>query len=123
MKDIEPNICRQRVTIEARYSPNTQITEEKIKDFLIEFAKELEMSLLIKPLIFSPNKINHPIHHGIAGFVAWATSGCSVYTWDKFNFLTVETYTCKPFDKKKAVEFVKRFFDCTEIEFSEVKHD
>jgi len=123
MKNIEPKICRQRATIEARYSKSTEITEEKIKEFLIKFAEELEMSPLTEPFIFSPNKLNHPIHHGIAGFMAWATSGCSIYTWDNYKFLTVETYTCKPFLISKAVQFIKRFFDCTEIEFSEVEHE
>ena len=123
MKNIEPNICRQRVTIEARYSEGIEITEERVREFLLRFAEVLEMQALTEPFIFSPNKVNHQIHHGIAGFMAWTTSGCSIYTWDKFRFLTVETYTCKPFAISKAVQFVKKFFACQEIEFSEVKHE
>lgn len=77
------------------------------------------MTPLTKPFIFSPNKRNHLLHHGIAGFMGWAESGCSIYTWDKFNFLTVEIYTCKKFDVKKAVDFVKTFFKCNKITFEE----
>lgn len=123
MKNIEPRICRQRIVIEARYSKNVRISEKKIAKFLVKFAKELEMTRITEPFLFSPNKLNHPIHHGIAGFTAWATSGCAVYTWDNYHFLTVETYTCKPFLIEKAVEFVKKFFKCTEIEFFEVKYE
>ena len=40
MKDLEPKIYRQRLTIEAKYE--IIITEEIIKDFLIKFAKEIK---------------------------------------------------------------------------------
>jgi len=115
MKNLEPKIYRQRLTIEAKY--NRIISEKVIKDFLIDFAKAIRMTPLTKPLIFSPNKIQHPLHHGIAGFMAWAESGCSIYTWDKFNFLTVEIYTCKKFENSKAVNFIKKYFHCKDIVF------
>lgn len=115
MKDLEPKIYRQRLTIEAKYE--CIITKKIIKSFLDDFAKEIEMTPLTKPLIFSPNKRQHPVHHGIAGFIGWAESGCSIYTWDKFNFLTIEVYTCKKFDNFKAVNFVKRYFNCKDIVF------
>ena len=65
MKNLEPKIYRQRLTIEAKY--NLVITEEIIKKFLVNFAKEIEMTPLTNPIVFSPNKRQHPIHHGIAG--------------------------------------------------------
>lgn len=123
MKNIEPRIKRQRATIEARYSENTVIDEESIKVFLRKLAEVLEMKLIAEPFIFSPNKLNHPIHHGIAGFAPWATSGCSVYTWDNHRFLTVEIYTCKEFPIEKAVVFTKKFFECVEVEYGEMHHE
>lgn len=117
MKNLEPKIYRQRLTIEAKYGGI--ISEEILKRFLVDFAREIEMTPLTKPMTFSPNKIQHPIHHGIAGFMAWAESGCSIYTWDKFNFLTIEIYTCKKFDNSKAANFVKKYFNCKELVFKE----
>ncbi|MBR9701989.1 hypothetical protein GOV13_03635 [Candidatus Pacearchaeota archaeon] len=119
MKNIEPRIFRQRVTIEAKYQ--IKVSEVIIRKFLRELTAFLGMRPLTKPFIFSPNKTKHPIHHGIAGFVGWAESGGSIYTWDKFNFLTVEIYTCKKFNAKKAADFVSEFFSCKEIVFSEGK--
>ena len=78
MKNLEPRIFRQRLIIEGRYS--IEITEDIIKNYLEELGKILKMKLLIKPIIFSPNDTEHPIHHGIAGFVGWAESGGSIYT-------------------------------------------
>ena len=120
MKDLEPQIYRQRLTIEGKYQGD--ITEEMIKSFLVDFAAYIEMTPLTEPFIFTPNNTGHAIHHGVAGFMAWAESGCSVYTWDKFNFLSVEIYTCKKFDIQNAVDYVKEYFNCTEIESQELTY-
>ena len=120
MEDLESEIYRQRLTIEAKY--NIQISEKIIQSFLIDFAKFIKMTPLTKPFIFTPNKLKHPVHHGIAGFMGWAESGCSIYTWDKFNFLTIEIYTCKKFDISKAVNFVKKYFNCKDIVFQELTY-
>jgi S-adenosylmethionine decarboxylase len=120
MKDLEPKIYRQRLTVEARYRKN--ITEELISSFLVDFASFLNMTPLTQPFIFSPNNTGHEIHHGVAGFMAWAESGCSIYTWDKFNFLSVEIYTCKKFDTQSAVKYVKDYFECTEIDSQDLTY-
>ena len=116
MRNLAPEIPRYRLTIEAKYG--IVINEEKIKHFLKELAERIEMTPLIEPIIFSPNESKHPIHHGLAGFIAWVESGCSVYTWDRYNFLTIEIYTCKKFDVTKAIDYVKNYFECSELEFN-----
>ena len=84
MKELEPKIYRQRLTIEAKY--DLTISDKVIKTFLIDFSKFLKMVPITEPFIFTPNDRKHPLHHGIAGFIGWAESGCSIYTWSKFNF-------------------------------------
>jgi len=113
MKNLEPKIFRKRLTIEAKYE--LKIDENIIKKFLIELARHLGMTILSKPFIFSPDNSKHPLHHGLAGFIGWVESGCSIYTWDKFNFLSIEIYTCKNFNTQKAVNFSKKFFKCRSI--------
>jgi len=119
MKNLEPRIMRQRLIIEGRYT--IEITEEIIKQYLIKLAEKVRMTPLTEPIIFSPNISQHPIHHGIAGFIGWVESGGSVYTWDKFNFFTVDIYTCKLFSVSDAFVFTKEFFKTTEIEYQEIK--
>lgn len=121
MKNLEPQIYRKRLTIEAKYTGD--ILAGNITSFLIDFAKFLEMTPLSEPFIFSPNNTDHSIHHGVAGFMAWVESGCSIYTWKKFSFLTVEVYTCKQFDTDKAVDFVKEYFKCIEIVAGDLPYD
>jgi S-adenosylmethionine decarboxylase len=120
MKDLEPHIYRQRLTIEGKYQAD--ITAETISAFLKDFAQFVEMTPLTEPFIFTPNETGHAIHHGVAGFMAWAESGCSIYTWDKFNFLSVEIYTCKKFDNAKAAQYVKDYFNCSEIESQDLTY-
>ncbi len=118
MENLAPNIYRQRLTIEATYT--SSISWEVLKSFLKDLATQLHMTPLTEPFIFSPDNTNHPIHHWVAWFMAWAESGCSIYTRDKFNFLTVEIYTCKKFEVLLAVDYVKNYFSCDKIVFGEI---
>ncbi len=115
MKNLAKQIFRQRLTIEGKYS--IRISEAVIKKYMLDLAKAIGMHSLMKPITFKPNERKHPLHHGIAGFVGWVESGCSVYTWDKFNFFTVEIYTCKKFSVEKVVKFTKGFFESKQIVF------
>ena len=119
MKNLEPRIMRQRLIVEGKYT--IKINEKVIRKYLIELAKTIRMRPLIKPLVFSPNRIKHPIHHGIAGFIGWVSSGGSIYTWDKFNFFTTDIYTCKSISVSNAIKFTKKFFKTTKIEYQEIK--
>lgn len=110
---------RQRLIVEGKYT--IKINEKVIKNYLIELAKTCRMKPLIRPIVFSPNRIKHPIHHGIAGFIGWVSSGASVYTWDKFKFFTADVYTCKSISVINVVKFTKKFFKTTEIEYQEIK--
>lgn len=118
MKNLEPRIFRKRLIIEGRYS--ISIDADTIKQYLIKLAEKIGMRLLIEPFVFSPDACSHPLHHGMAGFVGWVESGGFVYTWDQFNFFTVEIYTCKPFFVKDAIQFTREFFKATETDFMEI---
>ena len=121
MKNIEPRVIRQRLVIEARYS--TRVNGEKIKKYLLDLAAELKMTIhpdLKEPIITSATGKSNPIHDGFEGAIFWLESGASIYVWEKFNFLTVDIYTCKRFDNQKAVDFTAKFFETTELEWREV---
>jgi S-adenosylmethionine/arginine decarboxylase-like enzyme len=121
MKDIEPQIYRQRLVIEARYT--IEVNRDVVKEYLIGLAKELGMTLhpsLPEPIITSATGKSNPIHDGYEGIVIWLESGASLYIWERSKFLTTDIYTCKPFDAKKAVDFVAKFFQTSELEYSEI---
>ena len=118
MKDLEPKIYRQRLIIEGKQG--IEITSKIIKDYLIKLTTDvLHMRIQIEPIVFSPNGIGNPLHHGLNGFIGWVESGGQFYSWDKLNFFTMDIYSCKRFNPLKVVEFTKKFFKAEEIVYRE----
>lgn len=112
MKDLAPMIHRQRLIIEGY--PAKPITETEIKDYLSELAEVTDMVRLTEPVTHQS-----PLY-GWAGWVHWETSGAHFYAWDQpLLFFSVDIYTCKAFDPQKAIEFTKRFFNASQIEYKE----
>lgn len=111
-KDLAPDIYRQRLVIEGY--PETSISDTQIKDYLAKLSDEVEMITLLEPVTHSSDK------YGWAGWIHWETSGAHFYAWDQpVLFFSVDIYTCKAFDPKKAVEFTKNYFKTSEITFKE----
>ena len=119
MKNIEPRVYRQRLIIEARYG--IDVGAEDVKNYLLGLAAELKMTLhLPEPIITSATGKSDPIHDGYEGVVIWLESGASIYIWERVRFLSVDIYTCKPFEAKTAVDFTARFFQVSEIVYQEI---
>lgn len=101
-----PEIFRKRAMLEGLYTINRP-DEKFIRDFLTGLSTHLGMHPLAEVLVFSPD--NHSnLHHGIAGFIPWVESGCSLYTWEKQKFFTLEVYSCKEFSLQRCYEYVER---------------
>ena len=111
MKNLEPDIIRQRLTIEAKYK--RELKEEDIKNFLLDLGKALKMTIDMEPLV-------RKVEVGFYGYVHWVESGCHIYTWEKFDFLSIDIYTCKHFSVQYTIDFVKEFFQTKEIVYEEV---
>jgi S-adenosylmethionine decarboxylase len=107
MKDLAPEIWRQRMVIEGY--PSRSITDEDIVRYLSELSKVLDMVTLIKPVTHQSDK------YGWAGWIHWETSGAHFYAWDQPRlFFSVDIYTCKEFSFEEALKFTQNFFDTTE---------
>jgi hypothetical protein len=112
MKDLAPDIYRQRLIIEG--IPKRPITEQQIIDYLSQLSAVTGMIQLIKPVTHRSDLF------GWAGWIHWETSGAHFYAWDEPRlFFSVDAYTCKEFSAKKAVDFTKKFFDAEAIEYRE----
>lgn len=112
MKDLAPEILRQRLVIEG--IPSKIINDEDIKDFLTNLSDVLKMKTLLPPVTHKSEKF------GWAGWIHWETSGAHFYAWeDPKLFFSVDIYTCKSFDIKRAIEYTSKHFNSTIIEFRE----
>ncbi len=115
MKDLAPQIYRQRLIIEGIY--DTHMSTNKLKTYMKNLSKKLAMTIVYGPIARNlAGKIN-PVHEGYEAILIWAESGVSVYTWKKQRFFTVDIYSCKEFDNRIAVELTKEFFNAKEIDF------
>lgn len=109
MKDLAPEIYRQRAVIEG-YPPRP-INHDDIKQYLKDLSDVLKMKTLIEPVTHRSDK------YGEAGWIHWESSGAHFYAWDQPRlFFSVDIYTCKQFDLQDAVEFTKKFFAINSVE-------
>ncbi|MDX2776648.1 S-adenosylmethionine decarboxylase [Streptomyces caniscabiei] len=112
MKDLAPDIYRQRLVIEGY--PEKPISDEEIKRYLSALSIQIDMKQLIEPVTDRSDL------YGWAGWIHWETSGAHFYAWEQPKlFFSVDIYTCKAFKAEDAVAFTKDFFNASEIVYKE----
>ena len=114
MKDLAPDITRQRLLIEGLYT--STITEAVVEKYLLSIAAHLDLRFYGKPIIHSPEGIGKEDNEGFDAFLPLIDSGISLYIWSSKKFFAVVLFTCKEFDAAAAVKYTSEFFDATEIE-------
>jgi len=114
MKNIAPEILRQRLIIEARYS--IDVTEETVKDFLLKLPEHLKLRVYGDPIIHCADGKGRDDNYGYDAFIPLIDSGISLYVWTKHKFISCIIFTCKEFSDDEAVIFLKEYFNTTELE-------
>jgi len=112
MKNLAPNITRQRLLMEGFY--DREVDEEVIKDYFKTVTESLKLRMYGEPIIFSPGGDGKEENQGYDAFVPLIDSGISLYIWSGSKFLSLIIYTCKSFDEDKAKEVTKKFFNIDE---------
>ncbi|MCX6798108.1 MAG: S-adenosylmethionine decarboxylase [Candidatus Falkowbacteria bacterium] len=114
MKNLAPNIIRQRFLLEGFYQK--EIDVQAIKDYFQTITDSLELKMYGEPIIFSPGGQGKEENQGYDAFVPLIDSGISLYVWANAKFFSLIIYTCKNFDETKALETTKEFFAAESIE-------
>jgi S-adenosylmethionine decarboxylase len=73
------------------------------------------MTKIMPPYVFRYNG-SVPEDWGISGFVLIAESHISIHTFPDKQYLSLDMFSCKPFDTQMAVDFVKRHFKIQKCE-------
>lgn len=108
MKDLAPQIHRQRLVVEGY--PEQPIDDQAIKNYLKQLAEVTDMVCLTEPVTHKSDRF------GWAGWIHWETSGAHFYAWESpLLFFSVDIYTCKPFSSEKVVAFTREFFRAEEV--------
>lgn len=110
MKDLAPEILRQRLLIEGYYE--REVTEAVIKEYFNKLSSELSLRQYGEPIIFAPaSGMGKEDNAGFDAFVPLIDSGISLYVWSSKKFFSVIIYTCKAFDEEKAKQVTQEFFN------------
>jgi hypothetical protein len=108
MKDLAPDIYRQRLLIEGYYTIDAD--REAVGRYLLGVVQHLGLRTYGEPIIFSPAGEGRAENQGFDAFVPLVDSGISVYIWAQQRFFSAFLYTCKQFDSGAAVAYTGAFF-------------
>jgi len=114
LRDLAPDIVRQRILIEGYYT--ISIDKDVIRDFFAQVTKQLDLRTYEAPVIFAPGGEGRQDNEGYDAFVPLIDSGISLYVWTGPKFLSIVAFTCKAFDADLAIKAAREFFAMTEIE-------
>lgn len=87
MKNLAPNIKRQRLLIEGFYK--IDVDKKVIANYFEVITKALNLRMYGKPIIFSPGGEGKDINQGYDAFVPLIDSGISIYVWSNAKFLSL----------------------------------
>ena len=105
MRDLAPDILRQRMVVEGTlkqpFGPLEMI------GYCTEITDILNMTKVSAPIC------SYDKTYGWCAYMHWKESGIHIYSWEKHipPFFSIDIYTCKFFLEEDVVEFTEKFFD------------
>jgi S-adenosylmethionine decarboxylase len=114
MRDLAPEIVRQRLLIEGRYS--VDVDREFVESFLLGLASHLDLRTYGSPIIHAPGGLGKEENEGFDAFIPLIDSGISLYVWSAARFFAAVLFTCKAFDTEAALRYAAESFGTSEIE-------
>lgn len=82
-------------------------------DSLVAF---IGMKKQAPPSIFRTDRKSFPDKAGLSGWVPLADSSIVIHTLSKKKYISIDIYSCKSYNKEKAIEFTRRYFEPKRIE-------
>ena len=113
MRDLAPDIVRQRLLIEGYFTAD--VDEVSIRRFLVDLAAVLQLRTYGDAVVFAPGGVGSDSNQGYDAFVPLIDSGISLYVWSGPRFVSVVLFTCKHFEVSTAVRFTHEHFAMTEM--------
>jgi S-adenosylmethionine decarboxylase len=88
-----------------------------ISSFLDEYPTEMDMTKIMPPYVFRYNG-SVPEDWGVSGFVLIAESHISIHTFPEKRYLSLDMFSCKPFDTRTAAETIQKHFKIQKYEIN-----
>lgn len=86
-----------------------------IASFLDEYPAKMGMTKIMPPYVFRYNAAV-PEDCGVSGFVLIAESHISIHTFPEKDYLSLDMFSCKPFDTQAAADSIKHHFGIQKCE-------
>jgi S-adenosylmethionine decarboxylase len=104
MKDLAPDIVRQRMVIEGTLE--NPFSGEEMTSYCEKITKVLDMTPVTSPMC------NYDSRYGWCAYMHWKESGIHIYSWEarKPPFFSIDIYTCKVFNELSVIGFTRWFF-------------
>jgi len=115
MKDLAPDIYRQRLLIEGIYEIDVNI--ETIHQFFSTLLSGVGANAAGDAIVNSSLGQGRAENQGIEAFIPLIESGVALYTWQSSRFISLIIYTCKAFEEDQALAIVADFFQLSQMEF------
>ena len=102
------------------YNCSTEVLDDAnmVYRMLDELPDLIGMHKMTKPYIVHSKGNDGKDPGGWSGFVLIEESHISIHTFVKRGFATIDVYSCKPFDTKKALEYFKEILKTEDFDFS-----
>jgi S-adenosylmethionine decarboxylase len=114
MRDLAPDIVRQRLLIEGFYA--SSVDRDAVERYLLGLAAHLGLRAYGAPVVHSPGGTGKDENQGFDAFLPLIDSGISLYVWTSRRFFAVVLFTCRPFAIDAALDFTRGFFRAEAME-------
>ncbi len=90
---------------------NTPVSKETVSHILGELPGLIDMNILSGPYVVE----GVPENPGVTGFVIIDKSHIAIHTFTETDTISVDVYSCKAFNAKKAVQYLQGKLDFKEM--------
>ena len=90
-----------------------------MKRMLEDLPSKLKMRILRKPIIGEIKSELYPTT-GLSGFVILYESHLSFHTWPEENYAAIDVYSCRDFDSKAAVKYLKEYLGTRQMKVKSI---
>ena len=89
---------------------------EAIRGFIARLADHANMKIVNGPTVHSFKEGSGHPDAGLSAFAIIAESNICVHTWPEFSYVTIDLFSCKPFDSDKARDFCVHWLGIHRVE-------
>ncbi len=114
MRDLAPDIVRQRLLIEGVYT--AEIDSAAVEQYLLGIAAHLDLRTYGRPIVHAPGGAGKEENEGFDAFIPLIDSGISLYVWSRKRFFAAVLFTCKHFDVDRALQYTDAYFGAAQLE-------